>query len=181
MSIAMTEPVTIRALEKNDLVFIHQLNNDRGIMTYWFEEPYNAYDELEDLYNKHLHDDKERRFIAENQHNEPIGIVELVNINYTHRTAEFQIIIAPKFQGAGLARQLIISALDYAFTILNLHKVYLQVAINNHKAIHLYQEAGFIKEGHLIKEIFVEGDYTDVIRMYTLQEDFIDKIKQNST
>jgi len=166
----MASGIRLRALERTDLRFIHQLSNNHTIMSYWFEEPYESFDELEELYNKHIHDKTERRFIVENSADKMVGLVELVEINSIHRSAEFQIIITPKFQGKGYARILIDRALNYAFTILNLHKVYLHVAIDNEKAIHLYQKCGFIEEGHLVKEIFINGQYCDIKRMYILQD-----------
>ena len=168
----MPEQLLLRALEKTDLEFIHKLNNNRNIMTYWFEEPYESFDELEDLYEKHIHDNTERRFIAEDSDKNSIGLVELLEIDYIHRTSEFAIIIAPDYQGKGFARPLIILALDYAFSILNLNKVYLLVAVENEKAIHLYSKSGFTEEGRLIQEVFTGGKYRDVIRMYILQDTF---------
>lgn len=70
-------------------------------MRYWFEEPYEAFVELSDLYDKHIHDQSERRFIVENAA-EKVGLVELVEIDYIHRRSEFQIIIAPNFQGKAM-------------------------------------------------------------------------------
>jgi len=166
----MSSDIKLRALERTDLRFIHQLNNNHTIMGYWFEEPYESFDELEALYSKHIHDKTERRFIAEDLAKHTVGLVELVEINSIHRSAEFQIIIAPEYQGKGYASTLINKALHYAFTILNLHKVYLHVAIENEKAIHLYQKCGFIEEGHLVEEIFINGEYRDVKRMYILQK-----------
>lgn len=168
----MSNEIKLRALERTDLRFIHQLNNNRTIMAYWFEEPYESFDELEELYNKHIHDSTERRFIAENSHQQAIGLVELVEINYIHRRAEFQIIITPEHQGHGYASGLIKRALNYAFTILNLHKVYLQVALDNEKAIHLYEQSGFVEEGNLKEEIFINGKYCDVKRMFILQNSY---------
>lgn len=169
----MDNEIRLRALEQTDLRFIHQLNNNRSIMSYWFEEPYESYYELEELFRKHIHDNNERRFIAENSDKQSVGLVELVEIDSIHRKAEFQIIIAPDFQGCGYARTLINKALNYAFTILNLHKVYLSVAVNNEKAIHLYEDCGFIEEGHLVQDIFVNGEYCDVKRMYILQDAYL--------
>ena len=45
-------------------------------------------------------------------------------------------------------------AIDYAFLVLNLNKVYLYVDVNNEKAVHIYKKAGFIIEGEL-KEHFI--------------------------
>lgn len=171
----MNNQLSLRALERGDLRFIHDLNNNRNIMSYWFEEPYESFDELEELYNKHIHDNAERRFVVENRDKELIGLVELIEIDYIHRSGEFQIIITPEHQGKGFAQTLINKALDYSFTILNLHKIYLHVSTENEKAIHLYQKSGFVEEGHLVEEFFINGQYRDVKRMYILQNAYLNK------
>ncbi|MDM7953030.1 MAG: spermidine N1-acetyltransferase [Cyanobium sp. CZS 25K] len=171
----MNNNLCLRALERTDLRFVHHLNNNRNIMSYWFEEPYESFDELEELYNRHIHDNAERRFIAEDSQRQLIGLVELIEIDYIHRRTEFQIIIDPVHQGKGFARELIGKALDYAFNIMNLHKVYLVVAIENAKALHLYERCGFTEEGHFVKEFFSGGHYQDVKRMYILQEQYFQK------
>ncbi|NYS62245.1 spermidine N1-acetyltransferase [Vreelandella salicampi] len=172
----MGHTLYLRALERSDLRFVHELNNNQSIMSYWFEEPYESFDELEELYNKHIHDNAERRFVAEDSGRNAIGLVELIEIDYIHRSAEFQIIITPDHQGKGFARSLIRQALHYSFTILNLHKVYLIVAVENVKAIHLYAESGFTEEGHLVQEFFINGKYRDVKRMYILQNTYLDRL-----
>lgn len=48
--------VKLRPLEREDLRFVHQLDNNASVMRYWFEEPYEAFVELSDLYDKHIHD-----------------------------------------------------------------------------------------------------------------------------
>ncbi|PAV01214.1 hypothetical protein CBG25_17955 [Arsenophonus sp. ENCA] len=96
------ESITLRPLEREDLPFVHQLDNNASVMRYWFEEPYEAFVELSDLYDKHIHDQLERRFIIENEGTK-IGLIELVEINYIHRRAEIGIIIDPAFQGSSLA------------------------------------------------------------------------------
>ncbi|MEG1689258.1 MAG: spermidine acetyltransferase, partial [Hafnia sp.] len=55
--------VRLRPLEREDLTFVHQLDNNASVMRYWFEEPYEAFVELSDLYDKHIHDQSERRFV----------------------------------------------------------------------------------------------------------------------
>ena len=57
--------VKLRPLEREDLRYVHQLDNNASVMRYWFEEPYEAFVELSDLYDKHIHDQSERRFVAE--------------------------------------------------------------------------------------------------------------------
>ena len=124
-------------------------------MRYWFEEPYEAFVELSDLYDKHIHDQSERRFVVECE-GEKAGLVELVEINHVHRRAEFQIIISPEHQGKGLASRAARLAMDYGFNVLNLY-------------IHIYRKLGFMVEGELIHEFFINGEYRNTIRMCIFQ------------
>src|SRR5450830_1100278 len=165
--------VKLRPLEREDLRFVHKLDNNSHIMRYWFEEPYEAYVELVQIYDRHVHDQTERRFILESDAGELVGLVELVEINHIHRRAEFQIIVAPDAQGKGYAAAATLLAIEYAFMVLNLYKLYLYVDIANAKAIHIYEKCGFVKECELKSEFFVNGEYRDAIRMYIFQADFM--------
>ncbi|EAF9772715.1 spermidine N1-acetyltransferase [Listeria monocytogenes] len=167
----MSGDLKLRPLEREDLKFVHRLNNDAKIMSYWFEEPHEAFVELQELYDKHIHDQSERRFILELD-GQMVGLVELMEIDYIHRRAEFQIIIDPKFQGHGYAVSATKLAMKYAFHVLNLHKLYLVVDKVNEKAIHVYEKVGFIREGELIDEFFVDGTYHDAIRMCIFQHQY---------
>ncbi|MCR9270246.1 MAG: spermidine N1-acetyltransferase [Hyphomonadaceae bacterium] len=167
--------VHLRALERDDLRFVHGLNNNRRVMRYWFEEPYESFVELEELYLKHIHDQSERRFIIQTPDGVSVGLVELVEITYIHRRAEFQIIIAPTHQGQGFSKPATLAALDYAFRVLNLHKVYLIVATENPIAVSVYEDCGFKEEGRLHDEFFVDGAYQDALRMYQTQPRYLAK------
>ncbi|EEW7573518.1 spermidine N1-acetyltransferase [Escherichia coli] len=158
--------VKLRPLEREDLRYVHQLDNNASVMRYWFEEPYEAFVELSDLYDKH------RRFVVECD-GEKAGLVELVEINHVHRRAEFQIIISPEYQGKGLATRAAKLAMDYGFTVLNLYKLYLIVDKENEKAIHIYRKLGFTVEGELMHEFFINGQYRNAIRMCIFQHQYL--------
>lgn len=168
----MTHPLRIRPLEREDLRFVHDLDNNESVMHYWFEEPYEAFVELCDLYDKHIHDQSERRFVVEHE-GQSIGLVELVEINHIHRRAEFQIIVAPEHQGKGYAKIATKLAIEYAFFVLNLYKLYLIVDCGNEPALAIYRKLGFQDEGILRHEFFVNGEYRDARRMAIFQPDFL--------
>ncbi len=73
-------------------------------MSYWFEEPYQSLSELENLYTKHILDETERRFIVE-EGSTSVGVVELLEINFIHRTCEVLIIIDPQYANNGYAKK----------------------------------------------------------------------------
>ncbi|MCC8194093.1 MAG: spermidine N1-acetyltransferase [Deltaproteobacteria bacterium] len=165
------DAIRLRPLEREDLRFVHGLDNDAAVMRYWFEEPYEAFVELEELYNKHIHDQNERRFIIDHGGTN-IGMVELIEIDYIHRRAEFLIIVHPDFQNKGYATRATGLALAHAFNVLNMHKVYLLVDSENTRAIHVYEKLGFSREGLLRQEFFSNGRYRDVVRMSLFRSDF---------
>ena len=164
--------VVLRPLEREDLHFVHQMDNNANVMRYWFEEPYETFVELTALYDEHIHDQTERRFVVVGD-DKNVGLVELVEIDHVHRRAEFQIVIAPEFQGKGLAKHAAKLAMDYGFGVLNLHKIYLVVDKDNNKAIHIYETLGFQIEGVLRQEFFINGQYRDVTRMCLFQQDYL--------
>ncbi|RXR06587.1 spermidine N1-acetyltransferase [Pseudoxanthomonas composti] len=164
--------VRLRPLEREDLHFVHQLDNNASVMRYWFEEPYETFAELSTLYDEHIHDQRERRFVVESQ-GRKAGLVELVEIDHVHRRAEFQIIIAPEQQGQGIASAATRLAMDYGFSVLNLYKIYLLVDRENHPALHIYQQLGFQVEGQLRHEFFINGQYRDVTRMCLFQHEYL--------
>lgn len=164
--------VSLRPLEREDLRFVHQLDNNANVMRYWFEEPYEAFVELTALYDQHIHDQTERRFVVV-ANGTNAGLVELVEINHVHRRAEFQIVIAPEQQGKGLAMHATKLAMDHGFGVLNLHKIYLIVDQDNDTAIHVYEKLGFQVEGVLRQEFFVNGQYRDATRMCLFQQDYL--------
>ncbi len=142
--------VKLRPLEREDLRYVHQLDNNASVMRYW----------------------SERRFVVECD-GEKAGLVELVEINHVHRRAEFQIIISPEYQGKGLATRAAKLAMDYGFTVLNLYKLYLIVDKENEKAIHIYRKLGFTVEGELMHEFFINGQYRNAIRMCIFQHQYL--------
>ncbi|AIG65377.1 GNAT family N-acetyltransferase [Weissella tructae] len=162
----------LRPLEKRDLPHIYKQENARPVMALWFEEPYTSFDELELLYDKHVLDQSERRFVIDID-GEFAGVVELMYIDYLHRNTEIQIIVDTPYQGQGIAQAALESGIEYAFQVINMHKVYLYVDVKNEAAIHIYKKAGFSLEGTLKEHFFAEGQYHDSHMMGLLCADYL--------
>jgi len=104
---------------------------------------------------------------------ELIGSCQLLNINRTHRIAELQIRLGEeRARGQGFGSQALQLLLRFGFKDLNLRKISLKVFADNVRAITAYEKNGFVHEGSLRKEVFVDGDYKDVICMGILSDEW---------
>ena len=104
--------------------------------------------------------------ITELETERPIGSVYLQNINPVLKNAEYGIFIGEQDAlGKGYGTEAAQLILRYGFDALGLHKIYLRVLSDNERAIASYRHAGFVVEGLLKDEIFVDGKFCDITRM----------------
>ena len=95
-----------------------------------------------------------------------IGSVYFRDINYEHKKAEYGIFIGDdRFVGQGYGTIACRLACQYAFEVMNLHKIFLRVFATNHQAIKSYEKVGFIKEGLFRDDVYIQGKFIDVIFM----------------
>lgn len=168
----MRKDIDLRVFEKDDLEFMHRLNNDPDVMDYWFEEPYMSMEKLKRRYEQGFEDMSSRQFILTNN-GERLGFVALYSISQQHRNAEFGIMMDPAHQGKGYAKMGTKLILEYAFMRLNLHKIHLIVAKENRKAVHVYEKVGFQVEGELAEHFFVNGSYHNALSMAFMKRNYI--------
>jgi diamine N-acetyltransferase len=95
-----------------------------------------------------------------------VGSCSLRNVHERHRSAELQIRIGEvSAQGRGLGTEAVGLLTDFGFNDLNLNRVYLHVFQDNDRAIQTYTKCGFVQEGVLRENCFVNGSYKDVVVM----------------
>ena len=104
---------------------------------------------------------------------EYIGNCELAEFNSTNQTCKLGISIGNRnYWGRGYGRDAVKLLLDYGFRYRNVRKVGLGVAANNERAIRCYRGCGFVEEGQLRQEIWINGEYIDRILMGILRSEW---------
>lgn len=92
---------------------------------------------------KYREDPNELMFVMIDK-GETVGQLALYNIDKKKKVAEFgRIIVDENHSQQGYATKAIRVLLRYGFNKLKLKKIYLEVFVNNHKAIGLYKKCGF--------------------------------------
>ena len=75
------------------------------------------------------------------------------------------------YHGRGVGTALMVACLDLADNWLNLHRVELDVYVDNEPALRLYKKFGFVIEGRLVDYAFRDGAYVDVYMMARLRKE----------
>jgi putative acetyltransferase len=74
------------------------------------------------------------------------------------------------WQGRGVGTALMAACIDLADNWLNLHRLELEVFVDNEAAIRLYKKFGFVIEGRLVDYAYREGQYVDTYVMGRIRD-----------
>lgn len=86
-----------------------------------------------------------------------IGHVALSVKEDDHRQAEIGFTFAREYHGRGLAREAAEAVLDYAFGVLELHRVTAVADCENERSAALLGRLGMRREGHFVENIWFKG------------------------
>ena len=94
------------------------------------------------------------------------------------KKAELALVLLPGARGRGYALQALKLLLDYAFLQKGYQRLYLKCAFKNQRAVHLYERAGFVKEGVLRRHLYTDEGPDDVILYGMLREEYLARREQ---
>jgi len=104
----------------------------------------------------------------------PIGMANIRDFQNRHGTAEFGItIVAAADRGRGYGSEAVQLLLDYAFTVLGVHNVWLDTPAYNAAALRAYEKVGFREIGRRRGARVLAGQRYDVVLMDCLASEFV--------
>lgn len=102
-----------------------------------------------------------------------IGVTEIHHLDLHHRQASFGIVIGDMREwGKRYGAEVTTLLCDYAFTELEMNRVWLHVDEHNDRAIRVYEKLGFQREGLLRQDRYSEAGYLNTVVMAVLSEDW---------
>jgi diamine N-acetyltransferase len=141
------EHIYLRALEPEDLEFIHAIENDESV---WeisnTQTPYSKF--LIKQYLKNSHKDifevKQLRLVISSYDNEALGMIDLFDFDFKNRRAGVGILVKESSdRQRGYGRESLQLLINYSFTHLNLHQLYCNISEDNQASIKLFTNQGF--------------------------------------
>lgn len=106
--------------------------------------------------------EKNQNFAFVGEDDRYLGTISLKNISFVDKNAEYAVVTGVQAQGTGAAYQATMDILKYAFEELGLHRVYLNVLVENQRANAFYKKCGFSYEGVFKEHLFIRGEYKDL-------------------
>ena len=167
MNTLLGKNIKLRALEKEDLNFLYQIENNES---FWqvshTQTPFSKYMLKLYLENAHLDIYQAKQLsliIEENSTNLQVGMIDLFDFNPKHKRAGIGILIHPDFQEKGYAFEALSLLINYTFTHLDLHQLYANITDDNNKSISLFEKNNFVKTGIKKDWIFTNNNYKSEI------------------
>ncbi|MGB3143211.1 MAG: GNAT family N-acetyltransferase [Maribacter sp.] len=143
--------VYLRALEKKDLDFLYQLENDTenweisGTQTPYSKDVLQLY-----LDNAHLdiYEVKQLRLVICSQDHQSIGLIDLFDFEPYHQRVGLGIIIQDtEMRNKGIGKEAIQLVIEYAFQTLGVKQVYANILEENEPSLNLFEKLGFVAIG----------------------------------
>lgn len=155
--------IFLRALEPEDLDFIHSIENDESI---WemsnTQTPYSKF--LIKQYLEHAHQDiyeaKQLRLVISHYNDVTLGLIDLFDFDFKNKRAGVGILvnnINDRLKGYG--EEALKLLVEYSFKHLCLHQVYCNISEDNFASIKLFTKIGFKKVGLKKDWNYVNGSY----------------------
>lgn len=139
--------IDLKSVVIGDAKYILELRQNPQLNTFISSTSINLDDQIVwiDNYLKREAELKEFYFIVKNKDNNSCGTVRIYNVNAEKKECTWGSFMLDENRPDRASYEVITLSLDFAFEVLKLKKVLLDVRKENKKAIHIYEKAGFKK------------------------------------
>lgn len=174
MKILKGATVYLRAIEPKDLDFLFEIENDED---FWevsgTQTPYSKFVLKQYLEQAHLdiYQAKQLRLvIAKIDGDLPIGLIDLFDFDPQHKRVGMGILIKAENQRHGFAKESIDLLINYCFSLLQIHQIYVNILEDNLKSLSLFTKLGFIKIGLKKDWNFYKNNYKNEILLQLINK-----------
>ena len=169
----MEHEIYLRPMTEDDTDLIVKWRNQNNVRNYFIYQA--DFTREGHLYWLHEVVEKGRAaqmMICEKETGKSVGSVYIRDIDHTHHKGEYGIFIGEESaRGKGVGTSAAKLMIEYGFKELGLHRIYLRVLSGNDQAVRSYEKAGFVREGYLKDDAYINGKYVDIVWMAIVNEE----------
>lgn len=166
--------VYLRALEPEDLEFIHTIENDESLWELSHTQtPYSKYLIKQYLENAHqdIYEAKQLRLVICSKEDEALGLIDVFNFDFKNKRAGIGILIQNKNnRGKGYGKEALSLLIDYCFLQLQLHQLYCNISKTNTASLRLFKNEGFVEVGVKKEWNYTPNGFVDEVLLQLISE-----------
>ena len=166
--------VGFRPIDAADLEILRALHNDATTLLQLGNADMVSSEEQVIWWKGLVNNERSKRFtLLECPSDRIVGMIRIQNIEQLNRNCEVGLDILPPLRGQGFGKAGYRAVLEYLFLHNNMHLVYLKVGDFNDRAVHLYEDLGFIRTGYFKEYLYRHGKYWNYNLMCMTKSDFL--------
>ena len=158
------DTIYLRALEPEDLEFVHSIENSES---FWelsnTQSPFSKYiikQYIEHAQKKDIYEAKQLRLVISDYSDDPLGLIDLFDFDFKNKRAGVGILISDSVnRNKGIGFEALQLLINYCFKRLNLKQVYCNISENNEASINLFTSNGFECIGLKKDWNYIDGNY----------------------
>ncbi|MBK5431980.1 MULTISPECIES: GNAT family N-acetyltransferase [Bacillus] len=172
-----TDRLILRRLSIDDAKYFHFYRSNPEVAKFQSWDNY-QYHEAETFVNEQINNNPNQpgtwfQFaIALAENNKMIGDCALHTLLSEPRIVEIGFTLSPEYQGNGYATEAIYALLYYIFHSLGKHKVIAFSDVRNNKSISVLERVGMRREGHLLQNYMLKGQWIDEYQYSILKSEW---------
>ena len=166
MKMLEDDAIRLRALEPEDLEFLYRWENETSLWDVGNTlAPYSRYNLKQYIAQSHedIYTLRQLRLVIEAKETHlPLGMIDLFDFEPHDRRAAMGLYIDTPFQHLGIGRAALQLMVDYAFSFLRLHQLYVHIQTDNTPCLTLFRKFGFSSAGILREWAQTPDGFKDV-------------------
>ncbi|PHY20205.1 UDP-4-amino-4,6-dideoxy-N-acetyl-beta-L-altrosamine N-acetyltransferase [Caulobacter sp. BP25] len=168
----MSATVRMRDVAEEDRERLLAWRNSPEVAAYMYSDHPIARDEHDRWFDA-IPTRRDRRYWIIEVNDEPVGLVNLADIDETHRRCAWAYYLAsPNVRGLGVGSYVEFWAIEYVFQRLGLNKLWCEVLLSNEAVWKLHEAYGFQREALFRDHVIKNGQSVDVVGLGLLARDW---------
>jgi ribosomal-protein-alanine N-acetyltransferase len=177
-----TNRLRLRWISAADTDAFYAVYSNAEVMRYWSTPPLTDRAAAASLIAK-IQEDWQRRVIlkwgiAPLINDQLIGSITLFNLDFNHRRAEIGYALGREYWRQGYMNEALTAVLNYAFEVLDLHRIEADVDPRNTGSVRTLEKLGFQREGYLRERWQVSGEIQDAFFYGLLKQEWEARLTQ---
>lgn len=163
--------LSLRPVEQRDLGSILDLRNDFSTWSH-LTDPRPLREGLQERWLQGVNSSADRFYwVVEGDGHPFIGLIRMDEYDPVNRSIRIGADVATGLRRKGYGTRIYGALLDYCFSYLGVHRIWLLVLETNGAAMELYRKVGFQEEGRMRHAVWRFGRWVDYVMMSVLEKE----------